>query len=317
MTPLKVIYNYAAAPEFALALKELGKEGLDVSVCPESNDDLLFQLLPDTEVLWHCLRPVDQQVINAAPQLKLIQKIGVGVNTIDLALAKKKSIAVCNMPGTNSRAVAEHTLGLMLSALRQTRRFDTDLRTGNGWLWNADRQDQLGELHGRTVGMVGYGGIPRLLTPILHAMGAQVCYTATSEKPDVSIDYLPLQQLLRRSDIVSLHLPLTSETERLINESALSRMRPGSLLINTARGGLIDEAALHRALQSGHLAAAGLDVFADEPLAAEHPFLELANVVLTPHIAWLTRETLLRSIEVAKENCQRLRSGKQLLYQIS
>jgi len=312
-----VIYNYDAAPGFAESLRQLSQEGLEVTICPEARDDLLFQRLPEAEVLWHCLRPVDRQVIEAAPQLRLIQKIGVGVNTIDLELAHNRHIAVCNMPRTNSRAVAEHTLGLMLATLRQTRRFDADMRAGSGWQWDAERQDQLGEIHGSKVGLVGYGSVPRLLTPMLQALGAEVCYTARKEKADVSIPFLSLERLLSQSDIVSLHLPLVAETGKMINESSLSRMRPGSILINTARGGLVDEDALLQTLKSGALAGAGLDVFSEEPIPSSHPFTKFPNTVLTPHIAWLTRETLLRSLAVAKENCQRLREGEELLFRVA
>ena len=146
---MKVIYNYAAGPEFAESLSALSASGLDVAVCAESEDARLFELLRDTEVLWHCLRPVDARVIDAAPKLRLVQKIGVGVNTIDLERARARNIAVCNMPGTNSRAVAEHTLGLMLAVLRQIRRFDGDTRRGEGWSWGAARQDRLGEIGGQ------------------------------------------------------------------------------------------------------------------------------------------------------------------------
>ena len=184
---MKVIYNYAAGPEFAESLAALSTSRLDVAVCPESEDARLFELLRDAEVLWHCLRPVDARVIDAAPQLRLVQKIGVGVNTIDLERARARNIAVCNMPGTNSRAVAEHTLGLMLAVLRQIRRFDGDTRRGEGWSWGAARQDRLGEIAGRTIGLVGMGGIPQLLAPTLLAMGADVIYTARTAKPALTV----------------------------------------------------------------------------------------------------------------------------------
>jgi len=318
MKTLKVIYNYNAAPEFSEKLRSLSDSGIEVSICPEANDKLLFQLLEEADVLWHCLRPVTSDLIQAAPRLKLIQKIGVGVNTIDLESAKKNSVAVCNMPGTNSRAVAEHTLGLMLATLRQTRRFDATLRLNqkSGWQWNSDRQDQLGEIHGKKIGLIGYGSVPRLLTPVLQAMGANVFYTATSKKPEALATYLPLDDLLRKCDIISLHLPLNNKTQNLISSDTLKQMKPGAILVNTARGGLIDETALYAALKRGELAGAGLDVFAEEPVPDGHIFFNLENVTLTPHIAWLTQETLLRSIEVAAENCHRLAMNKTLLHRI-
>jgi phosphoglycerate dehydrogenase-like enzyme len=314
---MKVIYNYAAGPEFARTLAALHGSGLDVDICVEADDARLFELLRSTDVLWHCLRPVDADVIDAAPQLRLIQKIGVGVNTIDLERARQRGIAVCNMPGTNSRAVAEHTLGLMLAVLRQVRRFDADLRRGAGWTWDAARQDRLGEIAGRTVGLVGMGGVPRLLAPVLVAMGAQVIYTATSPKPDLPYPFVGLDALIERSDIVSLHIPLSGTTHHLLDAPRFGRMRPGSLLINTARGALVDESALAAALDAGQLGGAGLDVFGSEPVAPNHPLLHRDDVVLTPHVAWLTRETLQRSLDVAVANCHRLANAQPLLHRVA
>ncbi len=313
---MNVIYNYATGPEFAATLGALTAEGLDVSICPESDDERFFQLLREAEVLWHCLRPVDAAVIDAAPRLRLVQKIGVGVNTIDLERARARNVVVCNMPGTNSRAVAEHTLGLMLSVLRQIRRFDSDVRGGDGWSWSAPRQDRLGEIAGRTIGLVGMGGIPQLLAPTLAAMGAQVIYTARAAKRELPFEFVALDELIERADIVSLHVPLTDATRHVLNAQRMARMRRGSVLINTARGALVDEAALVVALDSGHIAAAGLDVFGTEPVANDNPLLERDDVVLTPHIAWLTRETLQRSLDVAVANCHRLANAQPLLHRV-
>jgi phosphoglycerate dehydrogenase-like enzyme len=220
------------------------------------------------------------------------------------------------MPGTNSRAVAEHALGLMLAVLRQIRRFDADVRRGDGWSWPEARQDRLGEIGGRTVGLVGMGGIPQLLAPTLTALGATVIYTARAAKPSLPFAFVDLDTLLERSDIVSLHVPLTDATRHLLNALRFARMRRGSVLINTARGALVDETALIAALDAGHVAAAGLDVFDAEPVASDNPLLRRDDVVLTPHIAWLTRETLARSIEVAVANCHRLANAQPLLHRV-
>ena len=313
---MNVIYNYAAGPEFEATLRDLSSRGLDVAVCPESDDARLFELLRDADVLWHCLRPVDAAVIDAAPRLRLIQKIGVGVNTIDLQRARSRGIAVCNMPGTNSRAVAEHTLGLMLAVLRQIRRFDIDTRSGDGWSWPAHRQDRLGEIGGRTVGFVGMGGIPQLLAPTLAAMGAHVLYASQVPKPHLPYESVTLDELLARADIVTLHVPLTDATRHLLDARRFAQMKRGSILINTARGALVDEAALLAALDSGRLAAAGLDVFGEEPVPHSNALLHRDDVVVTPHVAWLTRETLLRSLEVAVANCHRLANAQPLLHRV-
>lgn len=313
---MQVLYHYAAGPALERRLAELADAGLEVAVCGEQDEDRFAALLPETEVIWHCLRPLGAADLDAAPRLRLIQKIGVGVNSIDLEAARARDIAVCNMPGTNSRAVAEQTLGLMLAVLRRLPVFDALVRDGRGWDRDPGIDDGLGELAGRTVGLVGAGSVPRLLAPVLQAMGARVYWTARSERPEAIGEYLPLDELLARADLVSLHLPLTDETRNLLDARRIAAMRSGAILINTARGALVDAAALRAALESGHLAGAGLDVFTEEPPSPDDPLLASERVVLAPHVAWLTRETLERSLRVAVENCRRLERGQPLLHRV-
>ena len=275
---------------------------------------LLQRRLPDTDVLWHVLKPCTAAMIAAAPRLRLIQKIGIGVNTIDLEAAKARGIPVCNLPGTNSRAVAELTLAMMLAALRRLPRFDASVRQG---VWTDPAlQDGLGELGGRVVGLVGYGAIPRLLAPVLTAMGCRVLYTDEAPVADALGEWRTLRALLAEADVVCLHVPLTAETAHLIDARALARMKPGAVLINTARGGLVDQAALTEALRLGSLAAAGLDVFEHEPPDFADAAVPLPNVVLTPHVAWLTTGTFDRSFVVAAENCRRVAAGEALLHRV-
>jgi phosphoglycerate dehydrogenase-like enzyme len=255
------------------------------------------------------------EMIAAAPGLRLIQKIGVGVNTIDLDAARARGVAVCNLPGSNARAVAELTLALMLAVLRRLPRFDAGMRRGE-WL-DPELQDGIGELGGRTVGLVGYGAIPRLLAPVLTALGCRLIYASRSAVADAPGERRTLDALLAEADVVSLHLPLTPETENLIDAAALARMKPGAVLINTARGGLVDQAALTAALAEGRLGGAGLDVFAHEPHDPAEALFRLPNVVLTPHIAWLTTGTFERSFALAAENCRRLAAGETLLYRVA
>jgi phosphoglycerate dehydrogenase-like enzyme len=299
---MKVVFHFDGSAALAERLR-----GLGVELCPESDAAAFERRLPEMEVLWHVLKPVTAQVIERAPRLKLIQKIGTGVNTIDIEAAKRHGIAVCNLPGTNSRAVAEMTLALMLACLRRLPQLGESVREGR-WLDAWKLQDHFGEIGGRTVGLMGYGEVPKILAPILVAMGAQLRYWSRSAR---NADFATV---LGQSDIVSLHLPLTADTERLIDPR---RMKRGAILINTARGGLVDEAALLDALRTGHLAAAGLDVYREEPLAPGHPLGMLPNVVCAPHLAWLTQETLERSIGAALENVRRLAAGAALLNRVA
>ena len=314
---MRVLYHYAAGPALERRLAGLAAAGIEVSTCSEQDDDRLFGLLPTTDVLWHCLRPVDASVLDAAPHLRLIQKIGVGVNTIDLDASQARGVAVCNLPGSNSRAVAEHTLALMLAVLRRIVTFDGLLKAGKGWDRPAEIEDGLGEIAGRTVGLIGYGAVPQLLAPILKAMGAEICYANRRQKPGAIGQHLSLDALLERADIVSVHLPLLPETRQLLNAEKLQRMRRGAILVNTARGGLVDSAALIDSLRAGHLGGAAIDVFEPEPIAADDPLLTLPNVVLAPHVAWLTQETLARSVDAAVDNCHRLAAGRPLLHRVA
>jgi phosphoglycerate dehydrogenase-like enzyme len=314
---MKAIFHYDAGPPLLARFAELGREGLYIDPCPEHEEARLFELLPEAEVLLHVLKPATAAMMARAPHLKLIQKIGVGVNTIDLAAARARGIAVANMPGTNSRAVAEAALLLMLTALRHLPVLDRACREGRGWALGGEPQERVGELCGRTVGLVGAGMVPALLVPMLNALGARVLYCSRSGHPELGIERRRFGDLLAESDILSLHLPLTPETQRLLDRAAFARMKAGAILVNTARGGLVDEAALVAALLGGRLRAAGLDVFAVEPLPTDSPLLKLDNVVLMPHVAWLTPETLERSLEVAADNMRRLRDGRDLSFRVS
>lgn len=315
---MRVIYHYDAGPWLSARLDELaGQEGLSVTTCREDDDAGFEALLPDAEVLLHNLRPVTDAHMAAAPRLRLIQKVGVGVNTIDLEAARRRGIAVCNMPGSNSRAVMEMTLLLMLACLRRLPLFDARTRRGEGWGWPAAMQDSLGELAGRTVGLAGYGSVPEMLAPVLAAMGARVLYCCRTEKPAAIGTWVDKNRLLAESDILSLHMPLTEETRHWLDRDAIVRMKPGAILVNTARGGLVDEDALVSALSTGRLMAAGLDVFAEEPTPPDNPLLTLDRVVLAPHVAFFTLGTLERSLAIAVENIRRLRDGSELMHRVA
>nr|WP_260582942.1 NAD(P)-dependent oxidoreductase [Sphingopyxis sp. PET50] len=209
----------------------------------------LDAVAPDITALLHVLTPVTPEFIASAPNLKLIQKLGVGVNTIALSAAREHGVAVCNMPGTNSQAVAEMALSLMMAVLRRTCFFDARTRAGEGWTADPSELDQVGEIGGRTIGLVGFGHSARLLAPALAALGARIVYTARGPR-DVPYEFLPLDELLATSDIVSLHMPLTDETRASIDPFA---MKKGAVLVNTARGELVDQAKLADAFASGHL----------------------------------------------------------------
>ena len=312
---MKAVLHYRASPGFRSALSAI--EGVELAIVDETDDAGFAREIAGAEVLLHVLKPVTAAMMDAAPRLGLIQKIGVGVNTIDLEAARARGIAVCNMPGTNSQAVAEMALTLMLAVLRRVAVFDPQTRAGEGWRPDPAVLDRVGEIGGRTVGFFGFGASASRLAPALEALGARVIYAARAAKPGREDGLRSFEALLAEADIFSLHAPLTDETRGILNAAAIARMKPGAIVVNTARGELIDETALAAALRAGRLSGAGLDVFAREPVDPANPLLTLPNVVVMPHLAWLTPETLARSMAVAVENCRRLAAGAPLLHRVA
>lgn len=283
---------------------------LDVRWCAEDDDATLHRELPEADVIWHVLRPLAAADLHLATRCRLVHKLGAGVNTIDVDAATRAGISVANMPGANAPSVTEGTLLLMLAALRRLPVLDRATREGHGWPPDPSLGETVRDIGGCTVGLVGYGNIAKQVETVLHTLGARVLHTSTRD--DGHPDWRPLPALLSASDIVSLHLPLTTATRNLLDRDALALMNPDAILVNTARGPIVDEQALADALRGGRLAAAGLDVFAAEPVEPGNPLLTLDNVVLTPHVTWYTVDTMRRYLEVAVDNCRRLHEGRAL-----
>jgi phosphoglycerate dehydrogenase-like enzyme len=307
--PLRVLAHFVQTPRVA-ELLAAHSEWLDVRYCAEDDDETFFRELPEAQVLWHVLRPLSADDIARGARLSLIHKLGAGVNTIDVDAATARGVAVANMPGANAPSVAEGTVLLMLAALRRLPELDRRTRAGRGWPTDPALGQSVRDLGACRVGLVGYGNVATRVERIVTAMGAEVVHTSTRD--DGRPGWRPLPDLLAESDVVSLHLPLTTQTHHLVDEAALARMRPTAVLVNTSRGPIVDEVALTAALRDGRLAAAGLDVFAEEPVPADNPLLRLDNVVVTPHVTWFTADTMRRYLELAVDNCARLRDGRHL-----
>lgn len=310
---MKAVLPYDASPAVRRVIESAD---LEIAIVAERDADGLKRQIADAQVLLHVLAPVTAAIMDAGPSLKLVQKIGVGVDAIDREHAKRAGIAVCNMPGTNTVAVAELALGLMLACLRRIVPIDGALRAGNGWPAAEAHLDAAAEIDGACVGLIGYGAVARRLAGVLRAMGASVIAHSPRAR-GADVDLVSLDELLARADIVSLHVPLVPETRNLLDAVRIARMKRGAIVVNTARGPLIDEAALVAALREGHIAAAGLDVFAEEPAPAGNPLFGLPNVVVTPHVAWMTAGTWKRSLDVVVENCRRLAAGEPLLHRVA
>ena len=258
--------------------------------------------------------------LGAARRLKLFQLLSAGYDWLDLEAFRRHGIPLANNDGSNAVSTAEHAVLLMLALLRQLPRHHAATARGE-WLAMAHAM-QLRELRGKVVGLVGFGQIARQVARRVHGFDATVRYTkpqpaAPADEQPSGARYRTLDDLLGESDIVSLHAPLGPQTRGMIDARALARMRPGSWLVNTARGALVDEAALHDALVGGHLAGAGLDVFAHEPIDRDSPLLGLPNVVLTPHIAGSTRDTWDYRLAAAWANVRRVAAGEAPLSRIA
>ena len=247
----------------------------------------------DADAVMARMTPIRAADIARAKKLRIISKQGVGYDTIDVAAAKARGIVVCRTPGVNSDAVAEHALALGLAAGRRVAELDRRIRAGG----RIARPDVLAvETEGKTVGVVGVGNIgSRVARKWRAAFNARVIgYDPYVEKLECE-KVEKLEELLRASDLVTLHVPLTDETRRMIGAREIAQMKKSAVLVNTCRGGVVDEAALYEAMKAGQLFGAGLDVWDVEPPPQDHPLLSLPNVVATPHVAGNTFETQERS----------------------
>ncbi len=250
----------------------------------------LLAAVPDADALLvRSATTVDAEVLAAAPRLKIVARAGVGLDNVDVAAATERGVLVVNAPTSNIHSAAEHALALMLSAARQIPAADATLREHT---WKRSSFSGT-EIFGKTVGVVGMGRIGQLVAQRLGAFGAHIVaydpYVSSARAAQLGIELLSLDDLLARADFISVHLPKTPETAGLIGREALARTKPGVIIVNAARGGLIDEQALADAITSGHVRAAGLDVFATEP-CTDSPLFDLPQVVVTPHLGASTDE---------------------------
>ncbi len=248
------------------------------------------------------------EILKASPRLRLISIWGTGTDNVDLKAAATRGITVTNTPGANAIAVAEHTIALMLAAVKQIVQADQGMRQG-GWPRNLVPQ-----LRGKRLGIVGTGLIGREVAAIGKGLGMDVVAWTYHPAPDlaarVGFRYASIEELLQTSDIVSLHLRATPEAARFVSKERLALLKPSAFLVNTARGSLVDEPALVEALRNKQIAGAALDVFETEPLPTGHPFTSLPNVVITPHAAGMTPEVIQIGLTMAVENIENFLRGK-------
>lgn len=267
----------------------------------------------DAEVVFINKVRLTDDIFAACPNLKLVSILATGYNIVDLAATKRRGITVCNVPGYSTRAVVQMTFALLLEICQQVGLHSGAVHTGR-WQTCPDFcfwDRPLIELDGKTMGIVGYGAIGSAVGTVAQALGMKLLVTARHEKPvPEGARFVSLPELLAQSDVVSLHCPQTAENARMIDAGALAQMKDGAILLNTARGGLLDEQAVADALRSGKLLAAGMDVVSAEPIRADNPLLTAPNCFLTPHIAWAPLETRRRLQTISAENLRAFLAGK-------
>jgi D-3-phosphoglycerate dehydrogenase / 2-oxoglutarate reductase len=274
------------------------------------NEDEMVAAVAGAEIAVTQMAPFTERVLAAANALKLIVCCRGGPVNINLAAAAERGIAVANTPGRNAPAAAEHCVALLLAALRRVPYLHNGLTAGE-WRQDLYAYDECGlEIDGATVGLVGYGAIGRRVARTLRALGATVLVHDPYATVDDGVRAAGLDELLRASRIVSLHARLTADSRGMIGAAQLALMPPGSVLVNTARGGLLDYDALCDALDSGHLAAAALDVFDTEPVPPGSRLLRTRNLVVTPHLAGATRQTAERAATMAADEVSRYLAGQ-------
>jgi phosphoglycerate dehydrogenase-like enzyme len=277
---------------------KLREAGLEILLAPKIGGRTpgeMAALVADAVAAIVSTDPFDRGVFAAAPRLRAIARVGVGTDSIDLQAATEAGVVVTTTPGANRETTADHALALILSALRRVVEHDASVRRGE---WRRGGDLTPWELHRTTVGLVGFGEIGRAVARRLRGFDVELLVCDPAARPRRGLECVDLRDLLRRADVVSLHVPLSDTTAGLIGADELGLMRRSAVLVNTSRGGLLDEAALADALGAGRLRSAALDVFADEP-EVPRALGDLHNVVLTPHIGGLSERSVASMTERA------------------
>lgn len=288
-------------------LKEFG----EVTVYDFTTPEQLPDRIKDADMVLCNKTVIGAAAMDAAPGLRYIGLFATGYNIIDVAHAKKRGIAVCNVPNYSTQAVAQHTVALILALTNRATDYNATLAAGD---WERSRTFgcfpiPLMELSGKTLGIVGYGAIGRRVAEIAQAFQMRVVVYARHPVDDSSVEFLPFEALLKCADVVTMHCPLNDDSRNIMNEQAFATMKQGAIFVNTARGGLVDEQALREALDSGHLLGAGIDVLREEPIKPDCPLYGAENCIITPHIAWAGVDTRRRLMGVVANNIRAFLNG--------
>ena len=271
-----------------------------------TDTDEIIRRIGDAEIVITNKTPISRDVFDACKTIRLVAVLATGYNIVDIAYAKQRGIPVCNVPAYGTDAVAQYAIALLLEICSQVGHHSAAVHAGR-WQSSDDFcfwDTPLIELAGKTMGVIGFGRIGRAVGRIAKAMGMRVlaCGSRPTDEGRAIAEYVAMPELLRQADVVSLHCPLTPQTKNIINRETLSMMKHGAILINNARGALLDEQAVADALNHGRLYAAGVDVASVEPIRAGNPLLTAKNCFITPHISWACKECRERILQATIEN---------------
>ncbi|OQB42872.1 MAG: D-3-phosphoglycerate dehydrogenase [Candidatus Latescibacteria bacterium ADurb.Bin168] len=306
-------------PIHEAGLTALRNAGLEIVHAPDATRETLLRLIPEADglIVRTTQYRIDAEVMDASPRLKVIGRHGVGVDHIDLVAAEARGITVVNTPLANSQGVAEYTIGLMLSACRFIPRGNRAVREGR---W-AQREELIGdELFRHTLGIIGLGRVgTRVARIAVLGFQMRVLYFDIIRKHEteaaLGVEFAPFEEVLRQADFLTLHTPLTEATRGMMNGGTLALMKQGAYLVNASRGEVVEIDALARSITSGRIAGAALDVFADEPFPADHPLLAMPEVIVSPHMASHSRDSMVRMALVA-EDVARVLIGQEPLHPV-
>lgn len=298
-----------------LAWDALDKFG-EVAVYDRTAPDEVVERCKGAEIVLSNKVPLDANTIASLPDCKYIGVLATGFNLIDLDAATHNGIVVCNIPSYSTDSVAQNTFALLLALTNHAEDYDRRIHTEDRWTKCKDfcyLDYPLVELAGKSIGIVGYGHIGRMVGSIARAFGMRVMvYSSRPQQELPEVVKVDMDTLFKESDVISLHCPLTPETTKMINAEKISLMKPTAVILNTARGGLIDEDALAEALNRGRIAGAGLDVLSTEPPLPSNPLLHAKNCIITPHISWAAYEARKRLIEIAVANIEAFVAGSPI-----
>lgn len=283
------------------------REVADLRLASALDDETLIREGRDATVVI-VRAPIPAAMFNDAPNLRMAIRHGAGIDMIPVEAATKSGVLVANVPGVNAPTVAEHVLMVSMALLRRFREVDADLRKV-GWNAGRDHAYRGADLGGRTIGIVGFGNVGAEVARIARrGFRMEVLANSRGERSVEGVRFTDLPSLVASSDIVVLCCPMTAETRGLMNAGLIARMRPHALLINVSRGPVVDDEALIAALREGRLGGAALDVFAEQPLPPDHPYFGFANVIITPHMAGITEDSMMRmGLGAAEQTLQVLR----------